>query len=555
MVCVWTRHTCTGNLTVALLTKTMPLFVALQLKRTAYCSMLQTPRATRDMVVAPHHLAAQAGLRVLREGGNAAEAMVAAAATIAVVYPHMNSLGGDNFWLIFDGASTPLGIDACGAAARAADITFYRERGHTQIPARGPLAANTVAGAVSGWQAALNVGQHWGGRLPLSRLLEDAEHYARAGAPVTYSQHINTQAQQQKLHDIPGFAETYLQHGKPPAVGALFKQSLLADTLRHLGHEGLDDLYGGELAQAIAADLQRLGSPLAAEDLAAQKACEVTPLSVRLQTSTAYNLPPPTQGLASLIILALFERLGCGAAEGFDYLHRLVEASKCAFRVRDAHITDPAYMDVAPESFLCDGAFAQMTHSIDLRRAAQWGADAIGGDTVWLGAIDRQGRAVSFIQSLYWEFGSGVVLPQSGILWQNRGISFRLQYGAQNQLAMALLDDGRTMVYRAMGGEGQPQTQAVVYTRYVRYGQGLQEAIAAPRWLLGRTWGARTTTLRLEKRFPTDVIAALARAGHDVELVEAFDEIMGHAGAIVRYPSGVIEGGADPRGDGLVAAF
>ena len=519
------------------------------------------------MVVAPHHLAAQAGLRVLREGGNAAEAMVAAAATIAVVYPHMNSLGGDNFWLIFDGAGTPLGIDACGAAARAADITFYREHGHTRIPARGPLAANTVAGAVSGWQAALNVSQHWGGRLPLSCLLEDAEHYARAGAPVTYSQHINTRAQQQELHDIPGFAETYLQHGKPPAVGALFRQSLLADTLRHLGHEGLDDLYRGELAQAIATDLQRLGSPLAAEDLAAQKACEVTPLSVRLQVSTAYNLPPPTQGLASLIILALFERLGCDAADGFDYVHRLVEASKCAFGVRDAHITDPTYMDVAPESFLYDEALAQMAHSIDLRRAAQWGAYASSGDTVWLGAIDRQGRAVSFIQSLYWEFGSGVVLPQSGILWQNRGISFRLQHGAQNQLvpgrkpfhtiqpAMALLDDGRTMVYGAMGGEGQPQTQAAVYTRYVRYGQGLQEAIAAPRWLLGRTWGTRTTTLRLEKRFPTNVIAALTRAGHNVELVDAFDEIMGHAGAIVRHPSGVIEGGADPRGDGLVAAF
>jgi gamma-glutamyltranspeptidase/glutathione hydrolase len=519
------------------------------------------------MVVAPHHLAAQAGLRVLREGGNAAEAMVAAAATIAIVYPHMNSLGGDNFWLIYDGSGTPLGIDACGAAAHAADVQFYRERGHGQIPSRGPLAANTVAGAVSGWQTALDIARRWGGKLPLARLLEDAEHYARAGAPVTRSQHMNTLSKQPELDGIPGFAETYLQNGKPPAVGALFKQPLLADTLAHLGRAGLDDFYRGELARAIAADLQRVGSPLTIEDLAAQQARQVAPLAVRLQASTAYNLPPPTQGLASLIILALFERLGCDSADGFDYVHRLVEASKCAFRVRDAHVTDPAYMDVAPESFLRDPALEQMARSIDLRRAAPWATDPAGGDTVWLGAIDGEGRAVSFIQSVYWEFGSGVVLPQSGILWQNRGTSFRLGEGEQNQLrpgrkpfhtiqpAMALLDDGRAMIYGTMGGEGQPQTQAVVYTRYVRYGQGLQQAVTAPRWLLGRTWGALTASLRLESRFPADVVAALTDAGHNVELVGEFDEVMGHAGAIVRHTSGVIEGAADPRGDGLVAAF
>ncbi len=519
------------------------------------------------MVVAPHHLAAQAGLRVLREGGNAAEAMVAAAATIAIVYPHMNSLGGDNFWLIYDGAGTPLGIDACGAAARAADIPFYRERGHRHIPARGPLAANTVAGAVSGWQAALNVSQRWGGKLPLARLLEDAEHYARAGAPVTCSQYTNTSAKQPELNDVPGFADTFLQNGKPPAVGVLFKQPLLAGTLRHLGRVGLDDFYRGELAQAIAADLQRVGSPLTAEDLATQRAHEVAPLAVRLQAATVYNMPPPTQGLASLIVLALFERLGCDTADGFDYVHRLVEASKCAFRVRDTHVTDPAYMDVAPESFLGDSELEQMARSIDLQRATPWGANPAGGDTVWLGAIDGEGRAVSFIQSVYWEFGSGVVLPQSGVLWQNRGTSFKLGEGEQNQLipgrkpfhtiqpAMALLNDGRTMVYGTMGGEGQPQTQAVVYTRYVRYGQGLQEAVTGPRWLLGRTWGARATNLRVERRFPPEVVAALIAAGHDVEVVGAFDEVMGHAGAAVRHPTGVIEGAADPRGDGLVAAF
>jgi gamma-glutamyltranspeptidase/glutathione hydrolase len=278
-------------------------------------------------------------------------------------------------------------------------------------------------------------------------------------------------------------------------------------------------------------------------------------------------MPPPTQGLASLIILALFDRLRCENADGFDYVHLLVEASKCAFRVRDTYVTDPAYMKVAPEQFLTDPALNEMAQSIDRRQAAPWGNDPVGGDTVWLGAIDSAGRAVGFIQSIYWEFGSGVVLPQSGIVWQNRGTSFKLAEGAQNRLqpgrrpfhtiqpALALLDDGRTLVYGTMGGEGQPQTQAVLYTRYVQYGQELQEAVTGPRWLLGRTWGAPKTNLRVENRFAPEVLQALARAGHDIEVIGAFDEVMGHAGAIVRHTSGIIEGAADPRGDGGVAAF
>ncbi len=175
------------------------------------------------MVVAPHHLAAQAGLGVLREGGNAIEAMVAAAATIAVVYPHMNALGGDNFWLIGDGRGAPTGIDACGAAA-GVDIGFYRSRGLDAIPSRGPLAANTVAGAVSGWQAALDVSARWGGALPLSRLLEDAVFYAREGVPVTRSQHANTAAKRTELAEVPGFAETSLVDGEAPP-GRCFVQA------------------------------------------------------------------------------------------------------------------------------------------------------------------------------------------------------------------------------------------------------------------------------------------------------------------------------------------
>src|SRR3954469_18540145 len=204
--------------------------------------MLNTPSSRRGMVVAPHHLAAQAGLFALREGGNAVEAMVAAAATIAVVYPHMNGIGGDGFWLIAEPGKPPVGIDACGAAASAATPDLYRAHGYAVIPSRGPLAANTVAGTVSGWGAALDVALRWSGRkLPLSRLLEDAVHYASIGVPATGSQWHFTAEKRAELESAPGFAPIYLPGGSVPVPGSLFHQPDLASTLKRIGTAGTDD--------------------------------------------------------------------------------------------------------------------------------------------------------------------------------------------------------------------------------------------------------------------------------------------------------------------------
>jgi len=534
--------------------------------------LLHTLKVERGAIVAPHHLASQAGLRVLQDGGNAIEAMVAAASTIAVVYPHMNALGGDNFWLIATPGSDVVGIDACGGAATKADIGFYRNQGFDTIPSRGPLAALTVAGAVSGWQAALEISKKWGGGLPLSRLLEDAEYYARTGFPVTRSQKSNTAEKYSELKNISGFVETYLSNGKPPEIGSMFKNLAFAKTLERLARDGLDDFYRGKLARDIVADLVSAGSPVSADDMARHRALVVPPLEVELASGTVYNMPPPTQGLASLILLAVFERLGVKDAEGFDFVHGLIEATKCAFRVRDAHVTDPKYMDAEPGSFLGTDVIDEMACSVDAAKAAPSPDAEPGGDTVWLGSIDGQGRVVSFIQSVYWEFGSGLVLPETGVTWQNRGVSFNLNDGAHNclkpgrrpfhtiQPALARLSDGRVMAYGTMGGEGQPQTQAMLYTRHVQFSQDLQTAVTSPRWLLGRTWGAETTNLRIENRFEPTVIDALRNAGHDVDVVGPFEEFMGHAGALVRHPTGgikggLIEGAADPRSDGIAAGF
>ncbi len=530
--------------------------------------MLQTVRARRGMVTAPHHLAARAGLRVLEDGGNAIEAMIAAASTIAVVYPHMNGLGGDNFWLVHAPGRDVAGIDACGAAAGGADPAFYASRGFGAIPSRGPLAALTVAGAVSGWQAAHELSRaEWGGTLPLARLFEDARFYADDGIAVTRTQAANTRAKLSEMTDVPGFAETFLVEGAAPKEGARFRQPRLSATLGRLAEAGLDGFYRGDLARALAADLERAGTPLRLADLERHRALAVKPLSLDVAGHRVFNMPPPTQGLASLILLGVYARLGVATAEGFEFAHGLIEATKRAFLVRDRYVTDPAYMAVDPTSFLKPDALDSMAAAIDPAHALPWPAPPQAGDTVWLGAIDGQGRAVSFIQSLYWEFGSGIVLEDSGIVWQNRGTSFGLADGHHNRLephrrpfhtiqpALAHLEDGRVMAYGTMGGEGQPQTQAMLFARHVLHGQNLQQAVSAPRWLLGRTWGAETANLRVENRLDAQVVEKLRVAGHDLDVIGAFDEVMGHAGALVYHAGGLIEGAADPRGDGQAAGF
>lgn len=535
--------------------------------------MTQSFLGRRGIAVAPHSLASEAALRVLREGGNALEAMIAAAASIAVVYPHMNSIGGDGFWVAGGATGTLQGIDASGASAAAASLGAYAQRGIDLalggIPFRGGAAALTVAGTVSGWGAAHAMAREWGGRLPLSRLLEDAIWYAEHGIPVTHSQWACTVAKQAELATVAGFAETFLPSGAAPAAGSLFRQPRLAATLTRIAARGTDEFYRGELAREMAAELNALGSPLTADDLAAHQAKRVEPLQLRIPGATLANMTPPSQGVVSLMILGVMQRLQGwdGDPLGPAFVHAQVEATKQAFAVRDRCVTDPAFMPVTAASLLTDEALDAMAARISASRAAPWGRKTDPGDTVWMGAIDGQGRAVSFIQSIYHEFGSGLVLAGSGVNWQNRGCSFSLDPRHVNVLApgkrpfhtlnpaLARLDDGRLMVYGTMGGDGQPQSQATVFNRITRCGLHPQAAIELPRWLLGRTWGNTSDSLKLESRFPAATVAALRAMGHDVELLSDWDESVGHAGALIREPNGLLVGGFDPRSNGGVAAF
>lgn len=529
--------------------------------------MLNTPRARRGMVTSPNSLASEAGLRVLREGGNAIEATIAMAASLAVVYPHMTAIGGDGFWLVSQQGKPPVAIDASGAAASKATPALYVEQGHATIPWRGPLAANTVAGTIGGWGEAYKLSTEIGGKLPLSRLVEDAVWMAENGFPVTASQQDLTSTKLAELKDAPGFVDTFLIEGRPPREGELMRLPALGATLKRIGQHGTEDFYRGALSRQIADDLSRVGSPVSHDDLAMHRATRRAPLSVPVTGAQLYNFPPPTQGLSSLMILALFDRLGVTQAEGFDHLHGLVEATKQAFLVRDRIVGDPGSMTEAPEAYLQPTVLDQLAARIDRKRALPWPQPASAGDTVWLGAIDGNGVAVSFIQSIYFEFGSGCVMPESGFVWQNRGASFLLSGDGPRLLApgrkpfhtlnpaMALFGDGRIMVYGTMGGEGQPQTQSALFSRYGFFGQGLQAAITAPRWLLGKTWGENSVSLKLESRFDPALVAELRAAGHNVEMLEDFTSTMGHAGAVVLNPNGVFEGATDPRSDGAAIGF
>ncbi len=440
---------------------------------------LHTAGHRRGVAAAPHSAAAEAGRHVLAEGGNALEAMVAMGASIAAVYPHMAQVGGDAFWLIREPKGRVLAIMAAGRAGAKATLDFYR--GQDAIPPRGPSAALTTPGTIGGWIAALEAAKHYHGRLPLDVLLADAIGHARNGYVISKSQARLTAEKLSELKSAPGFADVFLVDGKAPERDAKLRQPTFADTLEQLTHAGLDDFYRGDVGRELAADLERIGSPVTRDDLRNCRASVAEPLSVTTAAGTLYNTPPPTQGFASLMILALFERLRVAEAEGFDHIHGLIEATKRAFRLRDRFLGDPARMSEPVDRFLQPAFLDSEAMRIDPRKAAPWPTPYKEGDTVWMGAADRNGLVVSYIQSLYWEFGSGCVLPRTGVLMQNRGASFSLDPKSHNRLApgrlpvhtlnpaLAVLKDGRVMAYGTMGGDGQPQTQAALFTRHVQF--------------------------------------------------------------------------------------
>jgi oxamate amidohydrolase len=507
---------------------------------------------------APHAQAADIGMAVLREGGSAVDAMIAAAAAITVLYPHMNSLAGDGFWLIHQPGAEPLAIDACGCAANLASIDWFKQQGFVQIPSRGALASLTLGGTLAGWQAARSI---TASTMPLNRLLAPAITLASGGISVTKSLAAASRKVEQELATQVEYRRVFMPNGRPLQEGETLTNPDLAATLAKLVSQGLASAYSGELAESIATELEQLGSPLRLADLQAYSASVVKPLSVQTRYGRCYNLPAPTQGVASLLILAIYDRLYQHQWSEAERVHGLIEATKLAFLVRDREVADPRRLSERWPKLLEDAHIDQLAAVISAT-ALPWPQVAEPGDTVWMGCVDSRGTMVSFIQSIYWEFGSGVVIPGTGLVWNNRGVGFSLDADHRNALApgykpfhtlnpaLALLNDGRRISYGTMGGEGQPQTQAALLSRYLYDGLSLDEAISRGRWLLGRTWGDNNHDLKMEQDLVELVGNDLRARGHALKTVAARSEIMGHAGAVVSHSDMSASAASDPRSDG-----
>jgi gamma-glutamyltranspeptidase/glutathione hydrolase len=526
--------------------------------------------ASRGVIAAPHRLAAEAGRAVLAAGGNALDAAVAAAATIAVVYPHMNGIGGDSFWLIHDGRGRRLrALAAAGRSAGSATLEGYRSRFGAAMPIRGGAAALTVPGTVAGWGEVHRLSTELGSPIAWSALLEAAIAHARNGIAASPGQRRVTAA-----------ATALFDAGAPPEVRATlwplfhperlaaprFVQADLARTLEEIAAGGAETFYRGGLAKRIAAGAAAVGSPLAATDLAEHRAEWVEPLRLPYRGGEAASFPPPTQGFAALAILGMVEHFDMGAVDDADRVHLVVEATKLAFEDRERYLTDPQHADVPVADCLDRDRLATRARRIARERAAPAGGRPATGDTIAIVAADAGGNAVSVIQSLYHEFGAAVVAGDTGVLLQNRGAYFSLDPAHPNRLAprkrtahtlipsMYLVDGAPRYVYGTMGGDGQPQTLAALVTRLVDRGLGPQAAVEAPRWLFGRTWGDASTALRLEGRFEPAVASSLRARGHEVVVVEDWSDLMGHA-HVIRIDRDGLRAGSDPRADGAALGW
>lgn len=530
------------------------------------------------MIATSHHAASSSGLDALRKGGSAVDAAIAANATLCVVYPHMAGLGGDGFWLINAPDEDDVrALNASGPAGRNATRDYYRDEGVDEIPPRGPLAALTVPGAVDGWRQA----HEEYGRLDWSELFEDAIHHAREGTAVSRSVADWLLEDVPVLSEHPSSGDIFLDDGRPRREGEIMVQEDLAETLELIADEGAREaFYEGSIAERIVEDLNERGSPLVTDDFAEFTADWVEPLSTTYRGYTAYEFPPNTQGFAALQILNLVEGFdveswGDGTA---DYYHHLAEAVKVAFADRDEWLTDPEFVDIPLDRLTSKEYADERRELIDSDSALEMvdvepgiefdegdrHADAgAEGDTVYFSVVDSDGLAVSVIQSIYHDFGSAVIGGDTGLIMQNRGSFFSLDDDHPNRLepgkrtfhtlipAMLCEDGEPRLVYGTMGGEGQPQTHAAMVTRTVDFGYDVQQAIEAPRWLMGRTWGTESRDLSLEGRISDEVVRELRMRGQPTKMLTDWNDNMGHAQAIrIDEETGWLEGGADPRGDG-----
>lgn len=519
--------------------------------------------ARHGVVATSQPLAAQAGLAVLQGGGNAVDAAIATVATLCVVEPCSTGIGGDAFALIWSAADNRLyGLNASGPAPAALTAELLRGRGHTSFPARGGLPV-TVPGAVRGWQLAL---ERFGTR-GLETLLAQPIAYARDGFPVSDGIARAWQRSTELLGRLPDSRRVWLPGGRAPQPTEVFRNPEFAATLATLADRGYDAFYNGAVAAQIAAAVQADGGVMTEEDLAAYRAEWVEPLSVEYRNGYAFHeIPPNGQGLTALLALNITRGFDVGNLPygSADYYHILIESMKLAFADAAAYIGDPRRVDV-PVAGLLSNRYTRERRALIAGDRALWpqpGVPPRDGDTVYLTVADEAGNMVSWIQSLYMGFGSGITAGNTGIQLQNRGANFSLEPGHPNEVAPGrrpyhtiipgfITRDGRPWAsFGVMGGFMQPQGHLQVGLNLVEFDMDPQTALDAPRfnWLEGRD-------VALEPAVDGGVRADLARRGH--ALLPAGAALhYGGGQVIVRDPaSGVLIAGSEPRNDGAAVGW
>jgi gamma-glutamyltranspeptidase / glutathione hydrolase len=547
-------------------------------------------RGTRGAVVAPHHLATEAGRSILRAGGSAVDAAIATNAVLAVVMPGSCGLGGDAFWLIWDEAhGEQTALNGSGRSAAASDAAALRAQGISEMPMRGPLSI-TVPGAVRSWGDAH--GRH--GRLSRETILAPAIALAADGFAASERWIAKIEGAvpmiRSTLGDDAPFLSVYRPHDRPWRLGERVRLPALAASLTTLASDGFDTFYDGDLGQRQASGLADAGSWISADDLRGHASTWGTPIAIDYGGIRVTTHPPNSSGVVALEILGILDQLQHPGPDAFGpdgvrdaaWIHAGIEAAKLAMADRDRYLTDPAIRDVPVDALLDPASLADLATRIDPARAASPppSRSPRGGGTIFLGVVDAEGNAVSLIESNYLGFGSGVVDPATGIHYQNRGSYFSLDPDDANVLeprkrtlhtllpAMLSRDlgDGRGhrpwIVVGSMGGDAQPQIHAQFVSAVVDGGVDIRTAIAAPRWFVEpRVHFAPATDVHLEPRHGPGIADALRDLGHDLVPTAAFDADLGHQHAIElvdggpAVPGGSLAAATDPRSDGLPAVW
>ena len=530
-------------------------------------------RGTVGAVSAGHPLAAQAGLEVLKDGGTATDAVVAMAAVLAVTRPHMNGVGGDAFGIFYDGDTGDVtALNGSGRSGALATPDFFRAAGYDEIPGKGPLSVS-VPGAVAAW---VDAHARFGNQA-FADLLQPAIRFARDGFPVSTRLALDFEQQGDDLNEA-GRA-LYLPGGSPPPVGSLLRNPELAITLEAIARDGKDAFYGGRIAERLADFVAEGGGHLRAADFAAHTSTWVDPLRQEYLDRTFLAMPPNTQGPAQLAYMGLARAYDLAAMghNTAEYLHHLIELKKLAFADRDRWVADPEKADVPVDRLLDQEYLRRRARLVDPDQAAvdvdpgfgddldqtQEDADD-AGDTVYLTAVDRWGNAVSWIQSNFAGFGSGLLEPETGVLLHNRGSLYTLQEGHPNQVApgkrpyhtlsplMALHVDGDfAFTLGTPGGDSQPQSLLQIAHNLLLFDMTPQEAIEAPRF---RSFGGRDVAI--ENRVSVDALEGLVARGHDIRAVEGWTATFGGAhGIVLDRETGVLTVGSDPRREAYGLAY